>query len=42
MSPLHAGYRGRLNELIQLEQGDETSISNAVKNPWLARVRPKQ
>jgi hypothetical protein len=30
MSPLDAGYRGRLNKLIQLEQGDETSSNLAI------------
>ena len=42
MSPLHAGYRGRLSESTQLEQGNETSISNAVQDSWLARARLKQ
>lgn len=42
MLPLPAGYRGRLNESTQLEQGSETSISNAVQNSWIARARLKQ
>ena len=36
MSPLDAGYCGQINESSHFEQGNDTSISNTVQNPWLA------
>jgi len=43
MSPPDAGYHcGQVDESSWLEQGNGTSIGDAIQNLWLAWVLPKQ
>ena len=43
MSPPDAGYHcGQVDESSWLEQGNRTSIGDAIENSWLARAWPKQ